>query len=160
MTYIDKCPNLTWPQMPDFPIVEEEAVMRRMSRTAIAAAVGFLLTSGTVAAAPVAEASVNYNCRQVIAYDITFFAYSTGSATTSPFKLFYANVSEASATTMAVIWLRPGTAIGAIRHPIAGGWRKSLILIAGERERRPSTGESKAVAVMAVGLAAASARLA
>ena len=65
--------------------------MQRLSRTAIAAlaAVGFMLTPGTVAAAPASESSVNYNCRQVIAYDITFFAHSTGSATTSPFVLFY-----------------------------------------------------------------------
>lgn len=66
--------------------------MRRLSRAAIAAlaAAGLTLTAGTVAAAPASEASVSsYNCRQVIAYDITFFAHSTGSATTSPFKLFY-----------------------------------------------------------------------
>ena len=64
--------------------------MPRLSRTAIAAlaAVGFMLTAGTVATAPASGAS-SYNCRQVIAYDITFFAHSTGSATTSPFKLFY-----------------------------------------------------------------------
>jgi hypothetical protein len=73
----------------DFLTVKGEATMRRLSRTAIAAAVGLTLTAGTAAAAASQASASSYNCRQVIAYDITFFANSTGSATTSPFKLFY-----------------------------------------------------------------------
>ena len=62
--------------------------MRRVSRTAAAAlaTVGFMLAPGVVAAS---EAStLSYNCREVIANDISFFKYSTGSTTTSPFTLY------------------------------------------------------------------------
>ena len=66
--------------------------MGRLSRTGIAAlaAVVSMLTPGVVAAAPASGVSVlGWNCRQVIANDITFFASSTGSATAYPHRLVY-----------------------------------------------------------------------
>src|SRR5690349_6589657 len=65
--------------------------MRRSSRTALIAlaAVMPVLTPGMVAAAPASEASIaaDWNCRQVIASDIRFFANSTGTTTTYPHTL-------------------------------------------------------------------------
>jgi hypothetical protein len=45
-----------------------------------------MLAPGIVAASDASTQS--YNCREVIANDITFFASSTGGATTSPFTLY------------------------------------------------------------------------
>ncbi|HEX8080707.1 MAG TPA: hypothetical protein VF557_10895 [Jatrophihabitans sp.] len=65
--------------------------MRRLSRTAIAvlAAAGLMLTPGTVAAAPAPEGSTaDWNCREVTAQDISFFASSTGNSLTDPLYLY------------------------------------------------------------------------
>ena len=64
--------------------------MRKLSRTAITAlaAVVPVLTPGIVATAP-ASAAADWNCRQVIANDIRFFANSTGTTTTYPHTLYY-----------------------------------------------------------------------
>lgn len=66
--------------------------MRRLPRTGIAAlaAVGFMLTPGIAAAGPASETGVQgWNCREVKANDIRFFANSTGDATTYPHKLYF-----------------------------------------------------------------------
>lgn len=65
--------------------------MRRLSRSTIAAlaAVGAVLTPGIAAAAPAPEGALaTWNCRQVTATDITFYAYSTGGTVTWPYKLY------------------------------------------------------------------------
>lgn len=58
---------------------------RARTVTAALAAVGFMLAPGVVAASD--ASTLSYNCREVTAYDITFFKYSTGSAE-YPFKLY------------------------------------------------------------------------
>lgn len=64
--------------------------MRKSSRTAITALAVVIpvLTPGVVAAAPASGASaVNFNCRQVIANDITFFLNSTGGTRGVPVQV-------------------------------------------------------------------------
>ena len=71
--------------------------MRRVPRKAIAAlaAAGFMFTPGAVAAGPAPGGSTatnwtgNWNCRQVIANDITYFALSYDSHQTYPYTLKY-----------------------------------------------------------------------
>jgi len=55
----------------------------------MALAVAAMAVTGGISAIPSAHADPGWNCRVVVAQDVNFFLYSTGSARTHPFSLVY-----------------------------------------------------------------------